>query len=126
MSCCGHIRKLRTFAKKELETLGAAQKLLGAPTISGRSARGGGGGGGSERSQIRPHAMYINSKKMGSFAHFLANESQKMPLYAQKYITRSTPGTFLEEYINFINFHYLRHCGVIHVLEFIYAPSHPD
>jgi hypothetical protein len=33
-----------------------AQKLLGAPTIGGKSARAGGGGGGSQRSQIRSQA----------------------------------------------------------------------
>jgi hypothetical protein len=44
---CGHSRKLRAFIKKELETVKAANKLLGAPTIGGGSAWAGGGGGGS-------------------------------------------------------------------------------
>jgi hypothetical protein len=51
-SCCGRSRKLRTFTKKELETVRVAQELLGGPTIGGGSAQWGGGGGGSQRSQI--------------------------------------------------------------------------
>jgi hypothetical protein len=38
-SCRGHSRK-------ELETVKAAQELLGASTIGGENARAGGGGGG--------------------------------------------------------------------------------
>jgi hypothetical protein len=47
MSCLGRSRKLRAFTKKELETMKASQKLLGAPTIGLGSAWAGGGGGGS-------------------------------------------------------------------------------
>jgi hypothetical protein len=39
MSCHGHSQKLCAFTWKELETLRAAQKLLGAPTI-GRGVPG--------------------------------------------------------------------------------------
>ncbi len=68
----GNQQELRDFTLKELETVRAAHKLLGLPTICGGSARTGGGGGGDQRSQICPHAarMYENSKKLGSFAHF--------------------------------------------------------
>jgi hypothetical protein len=52
MSCQGRSWKLRAFTYKELETVRAAQKLLGVPTIGGGSAQAGGGGGGSQRSQI--------------------------------------------------------------------------
>jgi hypothetical protein len=44
-SCCGHGRKFRDFTHKELESMRAAQKLLGVPNIGGGSARAGGGGG---------------------------------------------------------------------------------
>jgi hypothetical protein len=47
MSCCGSSRKIRAFTENELETMKAGQKLLGAPTIGGGSARAWGGGGGS-------------------------------------------------------------------------------
>jgi hypothetical protein len=58
--------RLRAFTWKELQTMRAAQKLLGAPTIVGGSSWAGGDGGGSQRSQIRPHAiqMYENSEKL--------------------------------------------------------------
>ncbi len=46
-SCCGHSQKLHAFNQKELETMRAAQKPLGAPTIGGGSAQAGDGGGGS-------------------------------------------------------------------------------
>jgi hypothetical protein len=39
MSCHGHSQKLRAFTWKELETVGAAQKLLGVPTF-GRGVPG--------------------------------------------------------------------------------------
>ncbi len=42
--------------RKSLETMRAAQKLLGAPTIGGGRAWAGGGTGGSQRNQIRLHA----------------------------------------------------------------------
>jgi hypothetical protein len=34
-SCCGHGRKFRDFTQKELESVRAAQKLLGVPNIGG-------------------------------------------------------------------------------------------
>jgi hypothetical protein len=43
--------------------------------------------------------MYENSEKTGSFSHFLAYKSLKMPFFAQKYFIRYTPRTFCEEYI---------------------------
>jgi hypothetical protein len=48
----GHSQKLCTFTSKELQTVRAAQELLGAPTIGGGSASPGGGGGGSQKKQI--------------------------------------------------------------------------
>jgi hypothetical protein len=56
--------------------------------------------------------------KNSSFAHFLAYKLPKTQFFAQKYLTRYTPKTFFEEYINFKIFSYLRHCGVIHVQSF--------
>jgi hypothetical protein len=44
MSCCSCSRKLRAFTWKELETVNAAQKRLGALSIGVGSARAGGGG----------------------------------------------------------------------------------
>jgi hypothetical protein len=72
-----------------------AQKLLGAPSIGGGSARAGGGDGGSQRSQICPPATQNIQKqqKMGIFQHFLAYKSPKTPFFAQKYLTRYTSGT---------------------------------
>jgi hypothetical protein len=35
VSCSGRSRKLRTYTKKELETMWEAPELLGAPTIGG-------------------------------------------------------------------------------------------
>jgi hypothetical protein len=46
-SCCSHSQWLHAFTYKELETVKAAQKLLGAQTIGGVSAPARGGGGGS-------------------------------------------------------------------------------
>jgi hypothetical protein len=40
MSCRGHNQKLRPFTSKELETVRAAQKLLGTLTIYGGFAGG--------------------------------------------------------------------------------------
>jgi hypothetical protein len=78
----------------------AAQKLLGAPTIGRGSARAGGCGGGSQRSQICPPATR-NIRKRDVFPHFLAHKSPNTPFLAQKYLTRYTPKTFFEDYINF-------------------------
>ncbi len=43
--------------------------------------------------------MYENSKKPGSFTHFLAYKSPKAPFFAQKYLRRNTPKVFFEEYL---------------------------
>jgi hypothetical protein len=51
-SCPGRSQMLRTYTFKELETVWAAPKLLGAPTIGGGSVRSRVGDGGSHRSQI--------------------------------------------------------------------------
>jgi hypothetical protein len=83
--------------KSYVETVRAAQKLLGVPTIGGGSARAGGGGGGSQRSQIRPHASW---KTAVSLSFGLINR-RKCCFFAQKFLTRYTPETFFEEYINF-------------------------
>jgi hypothetical protein len=48
----------------------------------------------------------------------LANKLPKTPFFTLKYLTRYTPETFLEEYINLKFFSYLRHCGVIPVQNF--------
>jgi hypothetical protein len=47
MSCRGHSQKLHAFTYKELETMKAAYKLLGALTIGRGSAQAGYGGGAS-------------------------------------------------------------------------------
>jgi hypothetical protein len=53
-SCSSRSRKLRSFTWKELETVKAAKKLFGAPTIGGGSVWAGGGGRESQRRQIGP------------------------------------------------------------------------
>jgi hypothetical protein len=66
-------RKLRAFTSKELETVKAAQKLLGARTIGVGSARAEGGGGESWRRQINPQPaeMHKNGAENCRFcAHF--------------------------------------------------------
>jgi hypothetical protein len=65
-----------------------------------------------------PPGMYKNGEKMGCFTHCLAYKLSEMPFFAQKYLTRYTPETFFEEYINFKIFLYLRRCGVIPVQSF--------
>jgi hypothetical protein len=52
--------------------------------------------------------MYENSEKAGGFAHFLAYKLPKTPFFAQKYLTRYTPETFIKEYINFKIFRVLK------------------
>ncbi len=62
-----------------------------------------------------PPGMYKNVKKMGGFTHILAFKLPKMPLFAQKYLTRYTPETFFEECINLKIFLLLnpKPCGYI-------------
>jgi hypothetical protein len=75
------------------------QKLLGAPTIGGGSARAGvvvEGVKGVKYAPMLP-GMYENGEKMGGFAHFLAYKSSKTLFFTQKYLTRYTPETFFEE-----------------------------
>jgi hypothetical protein len=90
----------------------AAPELLGAPTIGGGSAQPGGGGGGSPRSQIslpsRP--KYTKMAKNGRLHTILAYQLPKTLFFAQKYLTRYIPETFLEEYINFNIFPNLSLC----------------
>jgi hypothetical protein len=97
-----------------------APEMLVAPTIGRGSARSRGGGEGDHRSQIslqsRPK-IDKNGKKTGGFAHVLAYKSPKTPFFAQKYLTRYTHETFLEEYTNF-EAHYLSHCRVIPLQSF--------
>jgi hypothetical protein len=61
--------------------------------------------------------MYENAKKLGGFAHVLANNSPKTPFFAQKYLTRYTHKTFFEEDMNFET-HYFSHCRVIPLQSF--------
>jgi hypothetical protein len=73
-SCCSCSRKLLNFTWKELETVRAAQKLLGALTISGGNARQGvevEGVKGVKYAPMPPE-MHENGKKTGGFAYFLA------------------------------------------------------
>jgi hypothetical protein len=71
MSCPGCSQKLRTYTKKELETMWAAPELLGAPTIGRGSARPRDGGGGVHRSQISPpsHRKYTKTAKKWAVLH---------------------------------------------------------
>ncbi len=117
-SCRGCSQKLRAITSKELETMRAAQKLLGEPTIGRGSARAGGGGGGSQQSQIRPHAarnVWNGEKQVVSCTVCLIN-CRKCHFSLKS--TGYTPKTFFEEYINFKNFHSLKHCGVTPVQSF--------
>ncbi len=72
-SCCGCRQKFRPFTKKEIETVRAAQKLLGVPIIDRGECLARGGGGGRQRSQIHPQATQNVRKqqKTGSFLHRL-------------------------------------------------------
>jgi hypothetical protein len=45
--------------------------------------------------------MYENGEKTGGFEQILANNLPKTLFFAQKYLTRYTHETFLEEYMNF-------------------------
>ncbi len=74
---------------------------------------------GSQKSNkpSKPPTIYENSKKTEGFAHVLANKSQKMLFFAQKYLTRYTHKTFFEEYMNFET-HYLSHCRIIPLQSF--------
>ncbi len=77
-----------------------------------------------------PHAARNIEKrqKTGGFLHFLACKLPKMLFFAQKYLTRYTPETFFEEYVNFKIFHYLAivELYLFKVSEVINAPSRPD
>jgi hypothetical protein len=80
----------------------ASQKLLGAPNIGG-GVPGQGmvvEGVKGVKYATMPPGMYENGKKTGGFAHFLSYKSPKILFFAQKYLTRYTPETLLEEYIN--------------------------
>jgi hypothetical protein len=93
-------------------------ELLGAPTMGGGSARPGGGGGESYKSQISlpSHLKYAKTAKTQEVLHtFWLKNPRKRRFFALKYLTRYNPKKFFEEYINFKNFHYLSHCGVIPV-----------
>jgi hypothetical protein len=96
----------------------APPELLGAPTISGGSARPWGGGGEViyTFTAVR-NSHKKNGEKTGGFAHVLAYKSPKTLFFAQKYLTRYTYETFFEEYTNF-QAHYLSHCKVIPLQSF--------
>ncbi len=71
---------------RKLETTRAAQKLLGALTTNGESARAGlvEGVKGVKYSPMQP-GMYENCEKTGGFMHFLVYKSPKTLFFAQKY-----------------------------------------
>jgi hypothetical protein len=76
-----------------------------------------------------PPKIYEHGKNTGGFPHFLASKWPKTPLFAQKYLTRYTPETFFEEYINFKSFHSFKPLWSYTCSKFsevIYAPSRPD
>jgi hypothetical protein len=60
--------------------------------------------------------MYENSKN-GRFCARFGYKLPKTPFFAQKYLTRYTHETFLEEYMNFET-HYLSHYRVIPLQSF--------
>ncbi len=73
--------------------------------------------------------MYKKGAKTADFPHLLTEKSLKMPFLTLKYLTKYTPKSSFEEYINFQIFQYLR--GVVDlfmfkVSEVIYAPSRPN
>jgi hypothetical protein len=97
-----------------------AQKLLGAPTIGGESARPRGGSGGSQRSQrslpSRPKCK--KRQKNGRFPALTELKIAKNAVFYFKALYKIYSQDLLEEYINFKNFCYLRRCGVIPVQSF--------
>jgi hypothetical protein len=109
-----------------------AQKLLDAPIIGGGSAQaegGGGGGGGSQRSKKCPPPRAARTVRKwqlnGWFPALFGLEIAKNSVFRSKVLNKIYPKTFIEEYINFTIFCYLRHCGVIPV-QILYAPRRPD
>ncbi len=84
-----------------LETVRAAQKLHGAPTIGG-----GVPGQGVVVEEIKgvkyaPMPLkYTKQQKYRQFRAHLAYKSLKTSFFPQKYLTRYTPETCFEEYIN--------------------------
>jgi hypothetical protein len=62
--------------------------------------------------------MYKNSEKTGGFTHFLAYKFAKNAVFHSNVLNKICSPDFFEEYINFLAFHYLRHCGVIPVQSF--------
>jgi hypothetical protein len=91
-----------------------AQKLLCAPTFGRGSARAVGCWWRESKESKTPpchQECTKTAKKTGGLEHFLAYKWSKTPLFTQKYLTRYSPKTFFEEYINFKIFHYFRHHG---------------
>jgi hypothetical protein len=75
-----------------------------------------------------PPGMYENSKKTGSFAHFLDYKSPKTPFFSQNYLTRYIFRPFSR---NTLVLKFFITLGTVElylfkVTEIIYAPSHPD
>jgi hypothetical protein len=65
-----------------------------------------------------PPEMYKNSENTGSFPALFGLLNAENAIFHSKVLTRYTPETFFEEYVNFEIFCYLRHCGVIPVQSF--------
>jgi hypothetical protein len=80
-----------------------------------------GGGGGSQRSQIslpsRPESTKTVPKQPVSRTFGPKNRLKRCFFYL-KVLNNIYSGDFFEEYINFKNVGYLRHCGVIPVQSF--------
>ncbi len=89
----------------------AAQKLLGAPTIGGGSAQAGGVVEGVKGVKYtpKPPTMYENGEKRAVFCTYF-KKLLISQFFTEKYLSRYTPETFFEEYMNFNIFCYLRRC----------------
>jgi hypothetical protein len=73
---------------KELETVKAAQKLLGAPTIGGVSAWSGGCWWRELKVANQPEEITKNRAKNGQFPTLSVLKLLKTPFFSQKYLIR--------------------------------------
>jgi hypothetical protein len=62
--------------------------------------------------------MYENGKKWAVLRTFWLINCQKHRYLLKSILSRYTPETFFEKYINFKIFRYLRHCGAMPVQSF--------